>query len=213
MADHIYTYVNPVRIKDIESVCQALHGDKVLAVAMDVAWSFVCDAASSKALDRIHQLKPAHPKTRPFSLVCDSIAMASHIVTIDNIVYPWLKKALPGPFTVLLERHSSLPKQIHDKRREVGLRVPKCELVLALIKAYGKPLAASTVPPILGVGGDSELPKFGWEVAEAFGSRIDVILDLGEESPRLETTIIDLTKGAPALVRSGAGEGWVFGLI
>ena len=213
MADHIYTYVNPVRLKDIDTICQALHGGKVLAVAMDVAWSFVCDAASPKALDRIHQLKPAHPKTRPFSLVCDSIAMASHLVTIDNTVYPWLKKALPGPFTVLLERHASLPKQIHDKRREVGLRVPKCELVLALVKAYGKPLAASTVPPILGAGGILELPRFGWEVAEAFGTRIDMIFDLGEESPRLETTIIDLTTGTPALVRSGAGEPVLFGLI
>lgn len=209
MAIHLYTYVNPVRIKDIEEICRVLSDGGVIALALDAGWSFVCDAAHSKALERIQRLKPSHPKDRPFSLMCHSISMASHIANIDNAVYPWLKKALPGPYTILLERHVSLPKQIHDKRREVGLRIPDCELALEILKSYGKPLAASTVPSEDDAG---LLPGFGWEVDQRFGHGLDMVVDRGDETLRAETTIIDLTSGTPVLIRQGLGDPSRFGL-
>lgn len=211
MATHLYTYISPVREKDIEAICAVLADDGVIAMPMDVAWSFVCDASSSKALDRIHRLKPTHPKEQPFSLVCDSISMAAHLANIDNTVYRWLKKSMPGPFTILLQRHSSLPKKIHDKRKIVGIRIPDCELVTEVIKRFEKPLAASTIPAMgdESLGGHT-LPGFGWEIAESLGHGIDMIVDIGNESPRSETTIIDLSEGAPHLVRKGAGDPQVF---
>ena len=211
MATHLYTYISPVREKDIEAICAVLADDGVIAMQMDVAWSFICDAASSKALDRIHRLKPTHPKEQPFSLICDSISMASQLANVDNVAYRWLKKALPGPFTVLLQRHSSLPKQIHDKRKIVGIRIPDCELVTAVVKHFQKPLAASTVTLTKdAVSGLDTLPSFGWEVAELFGHGLDMIADVGAESPRQETTIIDLSEGNPQLVRHGAGDPEIF---
>lgn len=214
MATHLYTYISPVREKDIEAICATLEDDGVIAMPMDVAWSFVCDAASSKALDRIHRLKLTHPKDRPFSLVCDSISMAAKLANIDNSSYRWLKKSLPGPYTILLESHVSLPKIIHDKRKVVGIRLPECEIVRAVVARSKRPLATST---IMLHGEDAEAPKihpgFGWEVNEIYGHALDMIVDLGEESPRQETTIIDLTEGAPKLVRSGAGDPKLFDLL
>ena len=215
MAEHLYTWINPVRDSHIERIRVMLENDGVLAFPMDVAWAFVCDAASSKALDRIHRLKPQHPKDRPFSLVCSSISMASNICNIDDQVYRWLKKAMPGPYTVILERHASLARQIKDKRREVGLRIPDDPLMAAIIEAFGRPLAASTIPespgsfdPDFGSGH----PRFGSQVMEAWGHGLDLVVDLGEESPAQETTIIDLTSGTPTLLREGAGSLGNFGL-
>jgi len=184
---------------------------------MGVAWAFVCDAASSKALDRLHRLKPEHPKSRPYSLVCSSISMAAHICNIDDQVYRWLKKSMPGPYTVILERHPTLARQIKDKRREVGLRIPNEPLIRAVIDALGKPLAASTLP-IHEPGMESDEgfgsyhPRFGSQVMEIWGHTLDLVVDLGDESIGQETTIIDLTEGVPRLVRSGAGDPAVFGL-
>lgn len=210
MLVHLYTYINPVKQKDIDAICAVLQDDGVIAIALDVSWSFVCDASSSKALDKIRRLKPEHPRSRPFSLICPSISMASTIVNIDNSIYRILKKILPGPYTLLLERHVSLPKIIHDKRKEVGLRIPDSELVLAIANALGKPLAASTVPSSTENG---PLPGFGWEVAEQFGHGLNMVVDLGEESPKMQTTIVDLVSGVPELVRQGAGDFSVFGKV
>lgn len=211
MASHLYTWVNPVRESHIEQICSVLRNDGVIALPLDVAWAFVCDAASSKALDRIHRLKPEHPKSRPFSLICSSVSMASTVCSIDDQAYRWLKKSLPGPYTVILERHASLPRQIKDKRREVGLRIPDDSLVWAIIDKLGHPLAASTIS-IKSEDFGNKHPSFGHEVMDIWGHAIDMVVDLGQESPRQETTIIDLTGGYPELVRKGAGDPEVFGL-
>ena len=217
MADHLYTWINPVRESHIEQIRSVLDDAGVIAMPMDVAWAFLCDASSSKALDRIHRLKPEHPKDRPYSLVCSSISMAAHICNIDDQVYRWLKKSMPGPYTVILERHPTLARQIKDKRREVGLRIPDETLVRAVIDALGRPLAASTLP-FLETGLEAEEgfgpghPKFGSQVMDSWGHALDLVIDLGEESSRQETTIIDLTSGAPRLIREGAGDPAAFGL-
>jgi tRNA threonylcarbamoyl adenosine modification protein (Sua5/YciO/YrdC/YwlC family) len=211
LAVHLYTWVDPVRESHMLRICEVLAQDGVIALHMDVSWAFVCAASSVKGVDRIRRLKPEHPKNQPFSLVCSSISMASQICSIGDQDYRWLKKALPGPFTVILGRHGSLPRQIKDKRREVGLRIPDDPLVMAIVSQFGHPLAASTIP-VTGVELGNLHPSFGSQVDEEWGHGLDLVVDLGSESPRQETTIIDLTSGAPLLKRAGAGDQSLFGL-
>ncbi len=211
MAIHIFTWIEPIRESHMAKVSEVLANGGVIALPMDVAWVFACAAGNTKAVERIRRIKPDHPKNQPFSLVCSSISMASTICTIGDQEYRWLKKALPGPFTVILPRHASLPRLIKDKRKEVGLRIPRNPLMTAIITAFGSPLAVSTVQ--LANGEDpGGLPGFGSQVDESWGHCIDMIVDLGEESPREETTVVNLAAGFPELVRRGAGDPSVFGL-
>ena len=212
MSTHLYTYINPTRERDLDDIIRVLSDDGVIALPMDLSWAFCCDASLPKALARLHLLKPSHPKERPYSLVCNSIAMASHLANIDNAAYRFVKKIVPGPFTVLLERHATLPKQIKDKRRVVGIRIPDAEIVLELIKRYGKPLASTTIPPMRAEDEFSPLPGFGWEVEEKWGHALDMVVDIGSEALRQETTIVDLTTGQPEIVRLGAGDPALLGL-
>jgi tRNA threonylcarbamoyl adenosine modification protein (Sua5/YciO/YrdC/YwlC family) len=208
---HLFTWIDPIRESHMDKIREVLASDGVIAIHMDEAWVFACAASSSKGVERIRRMKPDHPKNQPFSLVCSSISMASTICTIGDQDYRWLKKALPGPFTVILGRHASLPRLIKDKRREVGLRIPKDPLVMAIIGTFGSPLAVSTIPIKNAANGNTH-PTFGSEVSEVWGHSIDLIADLGNGSPCGETTIVNLTAGFPELVRAGAGDPSIFGL-
>lgn len=213
-ARHVYTFTDPVRERDLEVACQLLADGGILAVPTDTNWSFICDADNTRALDRIRKLKPTHPREKPFSLMCASISAAADVVNIDNIVYPFLKKALPGPYTIILNRNRSLPRLIHDNRREVGIRIPDAPLVLELMKRYGRVLAAATVPPVEAPGDGIEgprYPRFGYEILESFGHGLDLILDLGDELSGVETTVVNCTAGLPEIVRQGAGDAGIFG--
>jgi tRNA threonylcarbamoyl adenosine modification protein (Sua5/YciO/YrdC/YwlC family) len=213
VARHVYTWINPTRERDLDAACSILAVDGVIAIPTETSWCFVCDADSPRGLDRIRRLKPAHPKERPFSLMCASISAAADVVNIDNSIYPLLKRALPGSFTVILERNRSLPKIIHDNRREVGIRIPQAPLVRALLERYGRVLAAATVPPVpMQVDGFmvEHLPRFGHEVFESCGHALDLILDLGDEVPGIETTVIDCTGGSPEVIRAGCGDPAIF---
>lgn len=212
MAEHIYTFDDPPSERDLDKAVRQLENDGVIAYPTDINWAFGCDASSTKALDRIHRLKPSHPKERPFSLICSSIAMASNLVNIDKVVYQYVRKAWPGPFTVLLVANRALPRQINDKRRVVGVRIPDSPLLLALVERFGKPLATSSVPVVPGYDPSAEPapPCFGYEVVEHFGHGLDMVLDLSSELSGQESTIIDLTEGIPLLVRRGVGDPNIF---
>lgn len=214
-AIHLYTYDNPPPEKDIERACRILLDDGVIAYPTDANWAIGCDSTSAKALDRVYQLKPSHPKARPFGLICASISMAAEYGNIDHSAYRYLKKAWPGPYTVLLASTRTLPRQLKDKRRVVGIRIPQCPLLCAIVERYGKPLATTSVPMIdFGLEKDQEpyIPRFGYEVAAAYGHGLDLILDLGNELSGEESTIVDLTSGVPELIRAGCGDPAVFDL-
>jgi len=207
MADHIYTYINPTSERDLDRVCKVLEHDGVIAYPMDVNWAIGCDASSVKALDRIRRLKPTHPKDRPFSLICSDIAMASTVANIDNNQYRALKKCWPGPYTVILKRQRSLARQIKDKRPVVGVRIPETPLIRDLVARLGRPLATTSVPLLA----DGQEAKFGYQIIEEFGHGFDILLDLGEELPGLESTVIDFSEDEPVVIRVGVGDPEKFG--
>ncbi len=208
MAEHLFTYINPTSERDLRRACQILEHDGVLAYPMDVNWAFGCDASSVKALDRIRRLKPTHPKERPFSLICSDISMAASVGNIDNHHYRVLKKCWPGPYTVILKRHRNLARQIKDKRAVVGIRIPESPLLRDLVAMLGRPLATASAPPL-----PSGSPvHMGYELMDEFGHGIDMLLDLGEELPGLESTVVDYSEDEPLVVRVGVGDPSLFGV-
>lgn len=214
MGQHLYTYDDPPAERDLKRALKVLEEDGVLAYPTDLNWAFGCNAASTRALDRIRLLKPTHKKERPFSLLCSSVSMAAEYASIDNAAYRYLRKAWPGPFTVLLTATRAYPRQLKDKRRVVGIRIPNCPLMLAIVERFGRPLATTSVPGLVHLESQEPAPKprFGYEVFEAYGHAVDLVLDLGHELPAVESTIIDLTNGPPELVRIGGGDPAIFDL-
>ncbi len=207
MSEHLYTYDDPPSERDLEKACRVLDRGGVLAYPMGVNWAFGCNASDHKALVRLQRLKPSHPKKQPYSLICSSMSMASTVGNIDHQMYRYLKKAWPGPYTVIVKSNRTLPRQIKDKRQVVGIRIPECPMVLALVEKFGHPLATTSVPE----KPDGEPLRMGYEIFDYFGHAIDLLLDLGEELACLDSTIIDFSDGHPILVRKGVGEPSVFG--
>lgn len=206
-AKHLYTYIDPVVESHLERALDVIRNGGIIAYPTDVNWAFGCDASNIKSLDKIRMLKPFHPKERPFSLICSDLAMVSSVANVDSQAYRILRKVLPGPYTILLARNRTLPRQIKDKRKIVGIRIPKSPLLLALVEKFGHPIATTSVPLLQ--SNTSELPvsaRFGFEVLENFGHAVDLIIDLGEAVPGLESTIVDFSEGTPHMIRLGLGD-------
>lgn len=201
MAKLVYTFVNPTSKKVLSEACRLLENDGVIAYPTDVNWAFGCDPSSKSALERIRLLKPHHPKEQPFSFLCSSISMIASIADVDGNSFSVLKRIFPGPFTVLLNRNRNFPKQLKDKRKEVGIRIPESPLLIDLITLFGKPIATTSVPYEIA----DHLLHYGYEVEDLYGHGLDMILDLGEAVPARETTVLDLSEGDIKIVRQGIG--------
>lgn len=204
LAKHLYTYQNPTSKRDLQAACEALSQDGVIAYPTDVNWAFGCDPSSKKAMEKIRLLKPNHPKEQPFTLLCSSIQMVASVAHIENSSYRVLKRSLPGPYTFLLKRTHDLPRQIKDKRKIVGVRVPLSPLLTDLIEMFGKPIASSSLPE--DTGAPKKTITFGYELDEVYGHGLNLILDLGEEVHPNLTSVVDLTEGSGRVLRLGCGD-------
>jgi tRNA threonylcarbamoyl adenosine modification protein (Sua5/YciO/YrdC/YwlC family) len=208
MSEHLYTYDDPPSERHLEKAVKILENDGVIVMPTATNWAFCCDPRRSRAIDRIHRLKPMHDDKRPFSFIVSSISMAAEVGNIDNYVYPVLKKVWPGPFTIIVKRNRVLPRHLKDKRQTVGIRNPDCNLCLALVERLGFPLLVTSVPH----RADGFPYHMGYEIFDVYGHGIDLLFDLGEEVSGEESTIIDFSEGGMTVLREGAGDLRLLGL-
>lgn len=201
MGEHLYTYVDPPNARHLDEIVDVLDGGGIIALPTGTSWAFAGLATSKKADKAIRRLKPGHPDNRPFALMCHDISMATSMTRIDGAAYRLLRRLWPGPYTVLLNANHQLPKVLKTKRAVVGVRIPQDPLATAILEYLGSPLMVSTVPRLDGV-----LPTMGFEVQERFGHGLDLVVDLGDPLPGVETTVLDLTSGDIEIVREGAGS-------
>jgi tRNA A37 threonylcarbamoyladenosine synthetase subunit TsaC/SUA5/YrdC len=124
----------------------------------------------------------------------------------------------------ILRALSGTEKALGIRRREVGVRIPANPVSPALIRALGNPLYSITAKRSMAGGDDAasaDTPEGELAIAEeelfTGGAEIDdirdvsMVLDPGEEQPRIFSTILDLSGTGAAqsgaeLIRRGAGQ-------
>ncbi len=187
--------------KNIQAAVEVLRNGGLVIYPTDTVYGMCCDSHHARALEQMAHLKNVKPEKAHFSFVCASLSMVSGFIKqINTTTFRTLKKALPGPYTFILEGNSELPK--HFKRRKtVGFRVPNHKITNVLVEALGRPLVSTSIhdkDTILEYSTDPEL------MLEFWNQKVDLVIDggYGNNTP---STIVDLTTAEPLLIREGLG--------
>ena len=104
----------------------------------------------------------------------------------------------PGPMTLILPRSGRVPDAVTAGLDTVGIRMPAHEAARALIEAAGRPIAA---PSANRSGRPS--PTTAAHVLQDMDGRIPLILDGGPCAVGVESTVIDVSRGVPRVLRPG----------
>jgi tRNA threonylcarbamoyl adenosine modification protein (Sua5/YciO/YrdC/YwlC family) len=200
-----------------------LAGGGILALPLDTTWVVVCSLQSKGGIKKLRRISGERDE-RHFTLLCSDISQFGELCDLDNTRFRLIKRLSPGPYVWILKTLLGTEKALGLRRREVGVRIPNHPLPLELIAVLGCPLYAITAKRSMtaadredGGGGAApenaeELPPIpeedlfdgGWEMEDIAG--IDLILDTGEERPRIFSTILDISGSDIRLIRPGAGE-------
>jgi tRNA threonylcarbamoyl adenosine modification protein (Sua5/YciO/YrdC/YwlC family) len=192
---------NPDR-RRVDEAVRMLKNDGVLVVPTDTVYSFACLLGSSKGLDRLARLKNTKPDKANFSLLCRSLSdLSQYTKPVSNDVFKLMKRALPGPYTFILNASGLVPKLFRGNRKTIGIRVPDQPVAIALIEAVGLPLIVSSVhdaDEVIEYTTDPEL------IDERYGTRVDAVID-GGLGHLFASTVFDCTGHKVEIVREGRG--------
>jgi tRNA threonylcarbamoyl adenosine modification protein (Sua5/YciO/YrdC/YwlC family) len=199
-------YINPDKPdpRQIHDVVECLRGGGLIIYPTDTVYGIGCDINQPKAVERICAIKGINCEEANFSFICSDLShLSDYCKPIDTINYRVLRKALPGPFTFILEANSNVPKLFRSKRKTVGIRIPDHAICHDIVKELGNPLMSTSVrddsDELLEYLTDPE------QIYERYRHLVDIVIagGFGNLQP---STVVDCTTGDFEVIRQGLGE-------
>lgn len=188
--------------RNIKTVVDCLKKGGVIIYPTDTIYGIGCDIYNTAAIERICRIKNIQPKQANFSFICRDLShLSDYARNIGNPTFRLLKKALPGPYTFILEATKEVPKLLKTKKDTVGIRVPYHNICQAIVEQLGHPLISASLPMHDEVAYYTD-PEV---IHEVFENQVDLVIDSGIGN-MVASTIIDCTDNEPILVREGAGD-------
>ena len=188
--------------RKIEEVVQLLKRDGVVIIPTDSVYSFACALGSTKGLEKMARLRDLKPSEANFSLICKDLSqMSGYVAPLPQPVFKLMKRALPGPFTFILNAGIRVPRIFRKSKKEVGIRIPDHAIPKAIIDALGCPLVVSSVHHD---DKDIEYQTDPGLVHEKYSNKVDAVV-AGGLGHIEASTVIDCTGGEVEVVRAGRG--------
>lgn len=170
----------------------------VVAFPTETVYGLGADATRSDAVRKIFLAK-GRPATNPVIVHVNQWSDAKPLVAEWNSWAEALSRRYPqGPLTMVLRSAGLIAPEVLAGGDTVGIRVPMHPVARALIGAAARPIAA----PSANISNQLS-PTTAAAVLESLGDRIPLIIDGGPCAVGLESTVIDLTGEAPAILRPG----------
>ncbi len=117
---------------------------------------------------------------------------------VGSVCERLMQRFWPGPLTILLPKSPLVPDLVTAGLEEVAIRMPRHPLFLAVIKAFGNPLAAPSANQFGRVS-----PTRAAHVFEELNGRIPLILDGGTTELGVESTIVRVIRNRIEILRPG----------
>ncbi|MFX1673193.1 L-threonylcarbamoyladenylate synthase [Paraburkholderia sp. A2WS-5] len=192
-----------VTTAEIEAAAALLDAGELVAFPTETVYGLGGDAASPEAVARIYAAK-GRPANHPVIV---------HLPPGGDPQYwaaEWPEAAQklvnafwPGPLTLIVKRHARIPDAVSGGQDSVGLRCPSHPVAQQLLAAFSKRRGGHggvAAPSANRFGHVS--PTTAQHVRDEFGATVHV-LDGGACDVGIESTILDLSRGFPALLRPG----------
>ena len=183
---------------DIAKAARLLRAGRLVAFPTETVYGLGADASSAEAIARLYAVK-GRPEDHPVIVhVADAVTAFKWASEVPEAARKLAEEFWPGPLTLILNRMPHVGDFVTGGQDTVGLRVPGHPLAHELLKEFGGGLAAPSANRFGRVS-----PTTAQHVREDLEDDVDLILDGGPCGVGIESTIVDLSRGKPVLLRPG----------
>ncbi len=182
----------------VRQAADLLGRGRLVAFPTETVYGLGADASSAAAIERLYAVKGRpgeHPVIVHFADAAKAFAWAREV---PDAAHKLAARFWPGPLTLVLKRAEHVGDFVTGGQDTVGVRVPAHPLARELLEAFGGGLAAPSANRFGRVS-----PTTAQHVRDDLGGDVDAVLDGGACGVGLESTIVDLSRERPVLLRPG----------
>ena len=178
---------------------ETLKSGGLVAFPTETVYGLGANVYLSDAVAKIFAAKE-RPKFDPLiSHIADIDFLPEYALT-DERIMALGKKFWPGPLTIVMRRKDNNPAidLACSGLENIAVRMPAHPVALELIRKSGVPVVAPSANRFKSIS-----PTTAHHVRDSLGDKVDMILDGGQCSVGVESTIIDLTGKQAVMLRAG----------
>ena len=191
-------YLNEKEENAIQTAAEILKNGGLVAIPTETVYGLAANALDGKAVAEIFIAK-GRPQDNPLIVHVASLDEIPPLVeAVDSRLYDLAEKYWPGPLTVIMKKSSIIPDEVSAGLDTVAIRMPSHETARKIIEISGVPLAA----PSANASGKPS-PTKASHVIQDLDGKIDAVVDGGECSVGVESTVVTLATEPPTLLRPG----------
>ncbi len=185
----------------ITYAAQRIKSGQVVGMPTDTFYGLAVDPLNLRAVDRIYEIK-SRSRHKALSLIVESVEQVEDLSQpLNGDFYALTRRFWPGPLTIIVKASSRLPLKVTANTGNVAVRVPSAEIPVALVRAVGSPITATSA----NLSGEGECTTAD-AVRQQLGDRLPLIVDGGTTPRIVASTIVDLSdeNAGWRIIRQGA---------
>ena len=169
----------------------------IVCMSSDTVYGLFARALDKEAVLRLYNIK-GRDEEKPFIILLSELDQLDEfdVKTVSKRAEKFIEKYTPGPVTFIIETDSVDFEYLTRGGGTLAFRIPDEQSLKKIIKQIGPLVAPSANPQGLRT---AETIK---EAQEYFGDAVDLYSDGGKRTGE-PSTIVDLTKEVPVVVRQG----------
>ncbi len=181
-----------------DEAVRVLRDGGLVCYPTDTVYGIGAAAGDDAAVRRLFAVKGRSPD-KPLPLLLADVSDAALVAEVTPLARALATRFWPGALTIVMRKAISYRSLALAGGDTVALRVPDHRLVRRIVRALGEPITGTSANR-----SGARAPSSAAEVAIQMGEMVELIIDGGQSGTRLESTVIDITRSKPEIVREGA---------
>jgi len=178
-----------------------LQAGGVIGLPTETVYGLAANAADEQAVASIYRIK-GRPADHPLIVHVVDAQAAQQWAEWTPTAQRLADAFWPGPLTLVLRRRADAPAFASAGQDTIALRVSSHPVFQRLMQALAPVGISGLAAPSANRFGRIS-PSRAAHVRSGLGSAVPLVLDGGPSEVGVESTIVDLSRGAPVLLRPG----------
>lgn len=183
----------------LKEAAQIIKNGGLVLFPTETVYGLGANGLDKNAVKKIYIAKGRN-ENNPINLLVSNIEMIESIAKeISEIEYKLMSAFFPGPFTIILKKKPIVPSILTANGDTVGVRMPSGIIAKGLVELANVPIAA----PSANISGKPSGTNFD-DLYNDFKNKVDYMIDGGNSSIGIESTIVKVIDNIPHILRPGS---------